>query len=352
MSTSPTTRLTRRARKAGLWYVDEFVEGITRRRCGKGFAYLLPSGKKLKSKRIRRRIERLAIPPAWRDVWICPNSRGHIQAIGVDQAGRRQYLYHPGWEAVSTAAKFDRLERFATLLPRIRRRVRKDLRREGLCKERVVAAVVRLLDKTQVRVGNAQYARQNGSRGATTLTDDHVELDGFTVSLEFPGKSRKRRSIEFRDRKVANVIEQCQDLDGQFLFMFESDDGHPSEVRSTDVNRYLAQVAKAKITAKDFRTWWGSVIACAELAEKNLRMSSADWKKSVVAAVKATARELGNTPAICRSSYIHPGLLASAELVELPSLIDSATREMPDSAPELTQDEVLFAALLPRLSLT
>ncbi|TWT54834.1 Eukaryotic DNA topoisomerase I, catalytic core [Rubripirellula amarantea] len=340
----------RRARKAGLKYVNDFDDGITRRRCGRGFVYRLPSGKTLKSKTHRQRIDSLVIPPAWEDVWICPHSDGHIQAKGIDEAGRPQYIYHDAWHAISTAAKFDRMELFSELLPRIRRRVRRDLREDGLTRERVAATVIRILDKGHIRVGNSRYAKENGSRGATTLTDDHVAVDGFVVSLDFPGKSGQQQKVEFRDRKVATVIEQCQELDGQFLFMYETQCGDTAVMQSSDINQYLEEICDAKVTAKDFRTWWGSVIASSELASLEHEMPEAERKRAIVAAVKVTADELGNTPAVCRSSYIHPGVLASASSGELPTLIEAVRKTAPDCVAELTQDEIMFATLLPRLS--
>lgn len=347
--TSDTVKLgKRRAAKAGLYYVNDFDEGIARRRCGRGFTYLSPAGKTVKSKRTRKRIQSLVIPPAWQDVWICPKSNGHVQAKGVDDAGRMQYLYHEQWKAVSEASKFDRMHRFADLLPRIRRRVRKDLSREELSKERVIAAVVRLLDKAQLRVGNRRYSEARGSRGATTLTEEHVEVDGFQISLDFPGKSGQTRAIDFSDRKTAKVIRQCQDLDGQFLFCFHNDQQDRQNVTSSMVNDYLKNVAKDTVTAKDFRTWWGSVTALAKLADLETCKNQKQRNRLIRSAIKATARELGNTVAVCKSSYIHPVILAAAQTGELVTLLEKTSGHR-DGENELTNDEIRFKAILPSL---
>lgn len=347
-TTSTEQQRRRRAKKAGLYYVNDFDRGIQRRRCGRGFTYVGFSGKTITSGRTRERIESLVIPPAWEDVWICPKPNGHIQVRGKDEAGRTQYLYHEAWQAVSAAAKYDRLHLLAELLPRLRRRVLKDLNRKRLHRQRVLAAVVRLLDKSHLRVGNEQYVRERGSRGATTLDSKNVDVDGIRVSLDFPGKSGKQRELEFSDRKVARVIQQCEELDGQFLFCYEDDAGEPVHVDSTDVNGYLQAVTGEHITAKDFRTWWGSVLALKSLEDLPQQASSKERKKYAREAVAAAAEELGNTKAVCRGSYIHPGLLAAAESGELPKMIKKAAA-LSDEEQELTQAENLLAALLPHL---
>ena len=208
----------RRAGKVGLVYVSDFAGGIRRRRCGRGFTYFSAAGRRITAARTRRRIDALAIPPAWRDVWICARPSGHIQATGRDERGRRQYIYHPRWRAISDATKYDRMHLFAKLLSRIRRRVRKDLDLPGLPKARVMAALVRLMDKAAIRVGNREYAATHGSRGATTLTADHVELSGCRVLLDFPGKSGTHNEIEFSDEKIARVIRRCQEIDGDVVY--------------------------------------------------------------------------------------------------------------------------------------
>lgn len=286
------------------------------------------------------------IPPAWQDVWICPTGEGHIQAKGRDEAGRVQYIYHEHWQAISSARKFDRMARFAEVLPRIRRRLRRDLNRKGLGRLRVLAAVVRLLDRAQLRVGNSRSVE---ARGATTLDAEHVELDGFQVSLEFPGKSGQQREVAFRDAKVAKVIQGCEELDGQYLFQYVDDDGQDRRIDSSDVNDYLDEVAKERVTAKDFRTWWGSVTALDELADLAGSECQRERKAAVRAAVKATAETLGNTVAVCRSSYIHPGILTAAESGELATLLQDVEVQ---PVSELTLAEVRFQSLLPMLDFT
>lgn len=335
----------RRAAKAGLDYVNTFEQGISRRRCGRGFSYLSPAGRTIKSKRQRARIEQLAIPPAWTDVWICPTSSGHIQAKGQDAAGRSQYIYHEHWDTISSMTKFDRMARFAQVLPKIRRRIRKDLSLENLPRERVMAAIVRLLDKACLRVGNDQSVK---AKGATTLESEHVSLEGFRVSLEFPSKSGQKRDIEFSDKKVAKVIEQCEEIDGQYLFTYQQGNSS-SRVTSSDVNLYLQQIADESVTAKDFRTWWGSVKALGALRSSGCFKTASQRKAACRSAVKAASAALGNTIAVCRKSYIHPGLLAAAESGELADLLTGIST---NSIAELGQDEVAFIELLPRLDFT
>lgn len=340
----------RQAAQADLVYVHDFEHGYSRRRCGKGFTYLSIRGKTIRSDRTRRRIEALAIPPAWKDVWICPRGNGHIQAMGRDEAGRKQYIYHPRWRAVRQSVKFHRLELLAQLLPRIRRRVRKDLNRRGLQRERVIAAVVRLIDKAALRVGNADYTEDHGSRGATTLDESHVDLEGIRVSLDFPAKSGRQREVALSDRKLAKLIDQLDDLDGQFLFRYRDDDGEFRGVDSDDVNRYIRDAASEAITAKDFRTWSGTAIACAELSEPPLPEDESGRRRRVREAVTVAASHLGNSVAVCRSSYIHPALMAAAETGELTALMaDARTLAGADRRSELTIAERLLAALLPKL---
>lgn len=337
----------RRARNAGLRYVNSFETGITRRRCGRGFTFLLPSGQTVKSNKIRRRIQSLVIPPAWDDVWICRHPNGHIQVRGQDAAGRTQYIYHPKWTAVSNETKFDRMIGFAELLPRIRRRVRKDLSGNKLTEQRVLACVVRLLDKSHLRIGNRRHLEVRDSRGATTLDSSHVDVGGPKVALDFIGKSGKRREIEFSDAKVAKVIRQCEEIDGQFLFSYQQN-GTLTSVTSSEVNQYLREIAKHRISAKDFRTWWGSVVAFENLTHLTADMSTTEVKKSLVVSVKAAAAELGNTAAVCKSSYIHPGLLAAAQSGELPKLLKQL-ETLDGNYYELTEAEAGFSLLLPEL---
>ncbi|HEX7719744.1 MAG TPA: hypothetical protein VF389_08055 [Woeseiaceae bacterium] len=350
----------RKARKAGLHYVHDLNNGWSRRRCGRGFTYHSSNGKRLSGKSTLKRIEALVIPPAWEDVRICPSSSGHLQAIGRDAKGRQQYLYHAVWTTISSATKFDRLASIGAALPKIRRRVRRDLNARELSKERVVAAIIRLIDKAHIRVGSPAYAEDNGSHGATTLTAEQVEVDRFSISLDFPGKSGRQTEVSITDKKVAGVIRKCEEIDGQFLFCYRDDTDNYRSVSSSDVNEYLQEVTNEVLTAKDFRTWSGSVIALkylkAGLDESSEESPSRNNEKGTVAkklitkAIKRTAEEMGHTVAVCRQSYIHPGLLAAVETGTLRALLEkyeSSGRAIPD---ELTRDEDQFLAILPAIS--
>jgi len=339
-------QLERRAAKAGLAYIDLIENWIMRNRCGKGFTYCSPSGKRLRGKRSLQRIESLVIPPAWKDVAICPKANGHIQSIGTDDAGRRQYIYHSRWEAISSTTKFDRILLFGQCLPKIRRRVRRDLKTRGLSRDQVLAALVRLLDKGYLRVGNQVYTESNGSHGATTLKNKHVEIERTHVLFNFPGKSGQQIHVEVVDAKLANIIGRCAELDGQYLFQYLDDEGKTHRIDSSDVNQYLRDASDEAITAKDFRTWWGSVLMTAELHDIVGSDSLKDRKRLVTNAVATTAKKLGNTKAVCRSSYVHPGLLIAAESGELEKLL----RKLPTRAKaELTIGETRFLAILPNL---
>ncbi|MEM9941283.1 MAG: DNA topoisomerase IB [Planctomycetota bacterium] len=344
VSTEQILRSKRKASKAGLYFVNEFDQGYGRRRHGKGFSYIGINGKTLKSERTRKRIESLVIPPAWSQVWICPKSNGHIQARGRDDADRLQYIYHEAWTAISTSTKFDRMSLFAEVLPRIRRRVRHDLNSHGLPRKRVLAAVIRLLDKASLRVGGPDSIK---ARGATTLQSDDVDLKGHRISLDFPGKSGQRREVEFSDQKVAQVINNCDELDGQFLFEYLTADGRSQHVTSSSVNEYLRNIAKAKITAKDFRTWNGCSVALASLTQNEDHDCSKVREASIRKAVKAAAEKLGNTVAICRKSYIHPNILAAAKSGKLANLL---AKVKPLQVRELSQDDVRLKLLLPLLN--
>lgn len=333
-------RSKRRARRAGLKFVNDFDQGYTRRRCGKGFAYFGVSGQVLRGKRTRKRIDSLVIPPAWEEVWICPKADGHLQARGRDEAGRLQYIYHPDWESVSASKKFDRMARFACILPRVRRRVRKDLNRKGLPRERVLAAVIRLIDKGHLRVGSDNSKK---ARGATTLLPTDVDIERFRVSLDFPSKSGQRRTVEFLDKKLVSIIERCEELDGQFLFNYITSHGNLRSVSSTAVNGFLREIANEQISAKDFRTWSGSTTALAALADLDENSNKKERKSASRSAIKATAAALGNTVAVCKQSYVHPMILASTESGELPSILRKLRGK---AVRELTADEVRFKEFL------
>jgi DNA topoisomerase I len=294
------------AKAAGLRYVSDRRPGIRRRKRGKGFQYIAPDGSTVQDEETLERIRTLAIPPAWTEVWICRSANGHLQATGRDARGRKQYRYHPRWREVRDETKYHRMLAFGEALPRIRREVTKHLSRTTLSRERVLAAVVRLLDETTIRVGNDEYARENESYGLTTIRDSHVEVDGSTLSFRFRGKSGKVHDISIEDPRVARVVRGCQDLPGQELFAYLADDGEVVDVDSSDVNDYLREISGADFTAKDFRTWTGTVLAAWALHDLGAFTSKREATKQVVAAVETVAQKLGNTPAVCRSCYVHP----------------------------------------------
>ncbi len=294
------------ARAAGLRYVSDTMPGITRRRAGKAFSYRGPDGRLIKDRTELARIKRLAVPPAWTDVWICSYPHGHLQATGRDARGRKQYRYHENWRAVRDAAKFDRMLAFARALPRIRARVAEDQARRGLPRAKVLATIVRLLEVTLIRVGNQEYARDNHSYGLTTLRDRHVDFEGTRLIFEYRGKGGKRHRISLRDRRLARIVRSCQELPGQHLFQYLDEDGKRQEVDSADVNAYLQEITGEGFTAKDFRTWAGTVLASLALSEFESFDSQAAAKRNVTRAIEQVAAQLGNTVAVCRKSYIHP----------------------------------------------
>ncbi len=297
------------ARAAGLRYVADSEPGIRRVKRGKGFTYTGPDGGRISDDRTLHRIASLAIPPAWTDVWICASSRGHLQATGRDGKGRKQYRYHPRWREVRDEAKYDRILAFGKALPVIRERTTADLSARGLPREKVLAAIVQLLEGTLIRVGNESYARENRSYGLTTLRDKHVDIDGSEIVFEFTGKGGKRHSVDIRDRRLARIVSQLRDLPGQTLFQYVADDGSRHSVGSHDVNAYLRDITGEEFTAKDFRTWAGTVLAARALEEIGTFDSDAQAKSNVVAAVESVAMKLGNTPAICRKCYVHPTVI-------------------------------------------
>ncbi len=306
------------AEAVGLVYVDDSEPGITRRKVGKGWGYTLPNGKPLRDAAEIERIAKLAIPPAYTDVWISPDPRGHIQATGRDERGRKQYRYHADWKAARDETKFARMAAFGRVLKTIRKRVDADLQKRGLPKEKVLAAVVRLLETTMIRVGNDEYARTNKSFGLTTMRNRHVDLHGETVDFEFRGKSGVKHRTGVRDRRLARVVRQCQDVPGQRLFQYVDPQGVRHSVESADVNAYLQEITGEHFTAKDFRTWAGTVAAAKALSMQPPPETQKAAKAAVTLCVKATAGLLGNTPAVCRSAYIHPQVLAAFAERRLP----------------------------------
>jgi DNA topoisomerase-1 len=297
------------AKAASLRYVSDEQPGLTRRRSGKGFTYLDSDGQVIKDPSVLARIRALAIPPAWTDVWICPLADGHLQATGRDARGRKQYRYHRRWTTVRDDAKYGRMILFGTTLPRIRARVQEDLDRPGLPRDKLLAMIVRLLETTFIRVGNEEYARTNHSFGLTTLLNRHVEIDGARLRFHFRGKGGKPQVVQLTDRRLARLVKRCRDLPGQDLFQYLDDEGNPQPISSTDVNDYLRAITDQEFTAKDFRTWGGTLLAIRNLSETTFAASETADKSVLAAAVALVAEHLGNTPAICRKCYIHPAVL-------------------------------------------
>ena len=297
------------ARAIGLRYGSDGHPGLKRIKAGKAFRYVDAQGKAIRDEATLKRIRSLAIPPAWTDVWICQSEDGHLQATGRDAKGRKQHRYHPLWREVRDATKFDRTIEFAMALPKIRRRVSHDITRSGLARERVLATVVRLMDLAFLRVGNEEYARNNHSFGLTTLKDRHAIVRGERIRFEFPGKSGRRHRIELEDRRLARIVKNCQEIPGQDLFQFYDEAGARRDVTSGDVNDYLREISGADFTAKDFRTWAGTVLAAQELKQAARFDTQRQAKRNVARALEKVAGQLGNTPAVCRKCYVHPAII-------------------------------------------
>jgi DNA topoisomerase-1 len=297
------------ARDAGLRYAADDRPGIRRRRQGRGFSYRAADGTLIRDRETLARIRALAIPPAWTDVWICPSPNGHLQASGRDARGRKQYRYHERWRTRRGADKFARMLAFGKALPRIRARCDADLARRGVPREKVLAAVVRLLELTLIRVGNDEYARLNRSFGLTTLRDRHARIDGASIRFRFRGKSGRQHEVDLRDRRLAGVVRRCQELPGQELFQYIDEDGVVRDVSSDDVNDYLEAASGERFTAKDFRTWAGTVLAYRALMALQPADGDHAARRAVVQAIQQTADRLGNTPAVARGSYVHPAVV-------------------------------------------
>ena len=298
----------RAARDAGLRYVLDDAPGITRKRNGKGWSYYDTKGRLVSDRGERERLNGLAIPPAWTEVWINPRPDGHLLATGRDSEGRKQYRYHPDWRAIRDEAKYARLVPFGRALPRIRARVDEDLGRTGLPREKVLATVVRLLELSLIRVGNDEYARLNGSYGLTTMRDRHVELEGARIRFEFRGKGGKRHEIHVLDRRLARIVRQCRDVPGYELFQYYDEEGEKRSVGSAEVNDYLREVGEDEFTAKDFRTWAGTLHAAGSLLECEPCRNAREGRMRINEAAALVAERLGNTPAICKACYIHPAI--------------------------------------------
>jgi DNA topoisomerase I len=344
---APATDPVASAQMARLRYVSDTTPGIRRKRAGTGFSYRRPDGTLVHDAETLRRIRALAIPPAWTDVWICTLPNGHLQATGRDAKGRKQYRYHPRWRAVRDETKYTRLIAFGEALPRIRARVEKDLKRPDLPREKVLATVVRLLETTLIRVGNAEYAKANQSYGLTTMRNRHVAVEGATVRFHFRGKSGMDHRIDINDRRLANIVKRCKELPGAELFQYIDDDGQRQTIDSGDVNEYLHDITGDDFTAKDFRTWAGTLLAAMALQEFERFDSETQAKKNVVQAIERVAERLGNTPSVCRKCYVHPAVLdAYLEGTMLEAVKQRAEQEIVDALPGLTPEEGVVLALL------
>jgi DNA topoisomerase-1 len=335
------------AELAGLKYVSDVRPGVRRKKAGTGFSYTRPDGSRLIEPDELKRIRALAIPPAWSDVWICPFADGHIQATGRDAKGRKQYRYHPRFREVRESTKYEHVVAFADALPFIREKVREHMGLRGLPRERVLATVVHLLETTLIRVGNDEYARQNNSYGLTTLKNRHVAIEGNEVRFRFTGKSGKQWSLRVRDRRIAKIIRACQELPGQELLQYVDEQGNRQDVTSTDVNEYLKAITGMDITAKDFRTWAGTVLAAMALTELESFDSAAQAKRNLRSAIEKVSARLGNTPTICRKCYIHPEVLNSYMDGNLVLEIKSqAESELRTAVENLKPEEAAVLALL------
>jgi DNA topoisomerase I len=340
------------AQSAGLSYVSDDEKGLRRERAGNSFRYVKANGDPVADEATLERIRKLAIPPAWTDVWICPKANGHLQATGRDARGRKQYRYHPQFREVRESTKYEHMLEFARALPSIRGKLAEHMALRGLPREKVLATIVHLLETTLIRVGNEDYAKENKSYGLTTLRNPHVSVEGTELRFRFKGKSGKSWRLQLKDRRVAKIVRACQELPGQKLFEYLDENGEPKEVTSSDVNAYLKEITGREVTAKDFRTWAGTVLAALALREFERADSQATTKKNLRAAVEQVAQRLGNTPAICRKCYVHPEVLAAYIEGGLELKIKDEA-PAPESATALkVEEKAVLAMLEKRLSST
>jgi DNA topoisomerase-1 len=337
------TELTSALRESGLRYVDDGMPGITRHKAGKQFTYRRPDGKPLRDADELARIRALAIPPAYTDVWICPRANGHLQATGRDARGRKQYRYHADWRALRDSNKYEHMLAFGKALPRIRRRLQRDLRKPPLSRDNVMATVVSLLERTLIRVGNEEYARDNESFGITTMRDRHVRISGSQVRFTFRGKSGKHHDLALNDARLAKIVKRCRDLPGQELFQYVDDGGERHSVSSSDVNAYLREITDEDFTAKDFRTWAGTVLTAVTLCSVE-PAGGAPTKTALIDAIKTVSNQLGNTPAVCRRCYVHPEVIAA----HLDGSLIEAFAKTPAAVRGLHRAESTVMALLRR----
>jgi DNA topoisomerase-1 len=333
-SAEPITDPQESAQAAGLRYVTDARPGIRRKKAAKGFRYVNPDGTPVRDKAVLGRIKSLVIPPAWADVWISTQANGHLQATGRDQRGRKQSRYHPKWREVRDETKYERMGLFAKALPIIREHVEQDLSLPGLPRQKVLATIIKLMEQTHIRVGNAEYARENKSYGLTTMRNKHVDVKGSNITFSFQGKSGVKHTISLADRRLATIIKRCADIPGYELFQYIGEEGEHRTVDSSDVNEYLREISGDHFTAKDFRTWAGSVLACDMLRELGPFTTATEAKKNVVEAIKAVASRLGNTPSVCRKCYVHPAVLEAYLGGMSPGEIKEKKREIEEEIAE------------------
>jgi DNA topoisomerase I len=337
------------AESAGLFYATDDDLQITRKAVRGGFSYATPNGRVVRDRALLKRIRALAIPPAWTDVRICPDPNGHLQATGRDAKGRKQYRYHPHWRDVRDSTKYEHILTFAHVLPKIRKRIREDMSGRSLSHNKVLATVVYLLENTLIRVGNSDYAKQNKSYGLTTLCDRHADIIGDELRFEFKGKSGKTWRLRLRDRRIARIVKACQSIPGQHLFQYFDGNGDRHPVTSSDVNAYLHEITGSAITAKDFRTWAGTVLTAMALREIDAFDSDAKAKRNVREAIGKVAARLGNTPSICRKCYVHPEILnCYFEGSRFEEIARNGGKEPHESMPSLEPEEAAVLALLQR----
>lgn len=337
------------AREAGLRYVTDQSPGIVRETAGKTIRFKDAEGRVVKDAATLARIKRLAIPPAWTEVWICPQANGHIQATGRDARRRKQYRYHPDWSSVRDGAKFERMIAFGRALPRIRARVARDMSRGRLDRRKVLATMVRLLETTLVRIGNEEYAKQNHSFGLSTMRDRHVKIARGTLHFEFRGKSGKDHEIDLHDPRLASIVRQTQELPGQDLFQYLDENGEVQKIGSNDVNEYLREIAGEEFSAKDFRTWAGTVLAAVALREFEKFETKSQARKNLVQAIEHVAGRLGNTPSVCRKCYIHPVVMESyLDGVTLERIEAKANQALRRGSTDLNAEERAVLAFLRR----
>lgn len=334
MSSPATLPASLSAEEAGLVYVTDTVPGIKRTRHGSGFSYQSAKGEIVRDKATLERIRSLAIPPAYERVWICPKANGHLQATGFDAKGRKQYRYHPKFREVREESKFCKMIDFAKLLPTLRKRVDADLAKQGMPREKVLAAVVHLLEKSLIRIGNDEYARDNKHYGLTTMLNRHAKVQGAEIKFKFMGKSGIQHEIDVHDRRLAKIVAKTQELPGQELFNYVDQNGEWRDVTSADVNSYLKEISGSDFTAKDFRTWSATVMALTELASREIPATQRGGKMAVTEVMRSVSKVLGNTPAICRKCYVHPAIVEAYLAGDLPNLMTKCAKAKRGSADE------------------